>query len=578
MKNLFYFIIIIIISASIIYIDETFSPHKIFQIISPTEFFIDTNKNHIFDETEPIKIENIYFIQLDKNPQEFTTLSYSEKLFLNYKANQYTQYLLKNKFVSLNNNEILINNEKYTDLLLASGFFYTSNQESKTNVLNKLKEFNLDDYVLLNTKSKKYHKLSCPEGHKSKNFKIIKKEFLETNNKPCKACIDNIASQIEENLPENIPYNESLKKENIEVFFLDLNTSFKPSKTCTTQACKKLKSEIDNAQNTIDFAIYGINNQPEIFNAIINAYNRGIKIRWVCDFDKDDQSYYKDTLELKKIIKTFNTDEIYDNENRSAIMHNKFFIIDNKKVFTGSSNITSTDFTGFNANFALLIDSANLAEVFKQEFEQMYNGKFHTHKVKNQAQTIQLNPNTKITAFFSPQDKVLTKQIIPYIQKAEKYIYIPIFFITKKELITELTNAHNKGVEIKIINDATNATSPHSIHKQLRLNGIEVKTENYAGKMHSKTIIIDDKYSIIGSMNFSNNGEKRNDENMLIIEDKEITQFLKSSFLHLWNKIPNKYLTTDPRPESIESLGSCSDGIDNDFDGKIDSKDKGCFI
>ena len=109
------------------------------------------------------------------------------------------------------------------------------------------------------------------------------------------------------------------------------------------------------------------------------------------------------------------------------------------------------------------------------------------------------------------------------------------------------------------------------------LNGIEVKTENYAGKMHSKTIIIDDKYSIIGSMNFSNNGEKRNDENMLIIEDKEITQFLKSSFLHLWHKIPNKYLTIDPRPESLESFGSCSDGIDNDFDGKIDSKDKGAF-
>ena len=41
---------------------------------------------------------------------------------------------------------------------------------------------------------------------------------------------------------------------------------------------------------------------------------------------------------------------------------------------------------------------------------------------------------------------------------------------------------------------------------------IPVKVENYAGKVHSKSIIIDDKYIVAGSMNFSNSGENRNDE------------------------------------------------------------------
>ena len=39
--------------------------------------------------------------------------------------------------------------------------------------------------------------------------------------------------------------------------------------------------------------------------------------------------------------------------------------------------------------------------------------------------------------------------------------------------------------------------------KLLEEYGIAIKTENYAGKMHSKSMIVDDKYTIIGSMNFS---------------------------------------------------------------------------
>ena len=36
----------------------------------------------------------------------------------------------------------------------------------------------------------------------------------------------------------------------------------------------------------------------------------------------------------------------------------------------------------------------------------------------------------------------------------------------------------------------------HSLHQK-------VKTENLAGKLHSKSMIIDDLYTIVGSMNFS---------------------------------------------------------------------------
>lgn len=91
-----------------------------------------------------------------------------------------------------------------------------------------------------------------------------------------------------------------------------------------------------------------------------------------------------------------------------------------------------------------------------------------------------------------------------------------------------------------------------------------------------KSIIIDDKYFIAGSMNFSNSGENKNDENMVIVENPALAKKFKEYFLYIWQKIPDIYLKQNARAESPESIGSCNDGVDNDFDGLIDSADPAC--
>ena len=110
----------------------------------------------------------------------------------------------------------------------------------------------------------------------------------------------------------------------------------------------------------------------------------------------------------------------------------------------------------------------------------------------------------------------------------------------------------------------------------MRKAGILLKTENYAGKMHAKSMIIDNTYLITGSMNFSNSGVNKNDENTVIIKNKNITKAHKDFFLYLWTKIPNKYLKQNAKPESPDSLGSCTDGVDNNFNNKIDSQEEFC--
>lgn len=579
MKKILLFLAIILSIFTCFFYYESSSFCKIFKIESPLSIYIDKNQNFIFDEKKPFILKNIHYINYNSNyvnDEILRVLTPDQKFFLEYMANETANKILKNKFVYIHNSDLYINKNRYKTLLLNSNIFYENSTESKKKLLEYISNINLDDYVIYNTKSKKYHKFSCSFGKTSKNYKILTYKQLPKNAEIAKCCI--VQKELKPNI-NNLPLNKvklSYSNDNIKIFFLDLNTTFKPDNKCSTEACIELKNQINNAKQTIDFAIYGFNNQPEIYKALQSAKKRGIKIRWVSNYDKSENKYYPDIEKLKILLPDFNSNK-NENGSRYSIMHNKFFIFDNEKVFTGSANITSTDLSGFNANYSILITSKSAAEIYTQEFNQMYNGYFNISKKEYKTPIIDINKDTKIKILFSPQSLIIDNYIIELINNAKKYIYIPAFFITHKQILIALNEAKQRNVDIKVINDATNAQTKYTIHKKLRVNGIKVKTENYAGKMHMKSIIIDDKYSVIGSMNFTSSGNKRNDENLVIIENKEVAEYLKGTFLHIWNKIPIKYSTYDPRPESIESIGSCFDGIDNDFDNKIDGMDEGCF-
>ena len=183
---------------------------------------------------------------------------------------------------------------------------------------------------------------------------------------------------------------------NIKVFFIDGFEYQKPSSSCRTSACKALLNEINNAQKSIHFAIYGIENQPEIFNALLAAKKRGVVVKGVTDMTQDNTNIYADTKSFISQIQTVKTDYSIADENAkdfkekfaitSAIMHNKFFVFDCKKVWTGSANISGTGTGGYNTNTVVLINSPKVANLYVQELNQMYNLKFH--KLKTPVQNL----------------------------------------------------------------------------------------------------------------------------------------------------------------------------------------------
>lgn len=582
MKRFSIVLLIITFLTFLFYQTKKSADFQVLKVKSPNEIVVDINKNGVEDENETISFENIQSFSTkpsNKQSELAKTLKISQQdaLGLGFLAQNFAKETLDGQKVKIKDSKIIINDKNYETLVVDKGFAIKKSAPLSTQFQQNLKKVRKLKLIIFNNKSHKYHKLDCKYGLIAHNSQILPSFQLPKDAKACKFCLakyqkskefkKNNYKYYEDEIPDIKAPAAIFQKGSIKIFLTDLTKVLKPSNSCNTPVCKALINEINSAQSSIDFAIYGYTKIPALQQALENAQKRGVKIRFVYDLDGKGENIYPDTIYLTKIFSNNQPD------NAPSIMHYKFFIFDNKTVFTGSANISNTDMSGFNSNVVIIINSDKIANIYSQEFEQMYEGKFHKSKSK-----IADKKEGDFIVYFSPKDKSIT-HIIPLIDNAQKYIYIPAFLITHKSLTNSLINASKRGVTVKIILDATNTHSgSHSKIKELRAGGIPVKSENWAGKLHSKSIIIDDLYTIIGSMNFSKSGESINDENLIIIKNQDIAIFYKTFFQYLWKSIPDKWLKYNARAESPDSIGSCSDGIDNDFDGKTDKSDDSCHL
>ncbi len=562
----------------------------VMKVFSPTMAAVDLNGDRQIEGGEIVCVSGIktFSDNLSDFNEELAAkldVSYKDAISLAYMTKDYSNFLLSNKVVKFKaddvqensdclSGDILVNNKSYREKLLEEGYAYSDEFEYNSEKLNaRIEEAKNLHPVIMNRNSKKYHEIGCKFGKAAQDYSVLIINDLPENAIPCKWCHREEGPAIE----VKSVYPDRITDGTVKMYLTDMTTHLKVKNDCSSNVCQALLTEINNAKETIDIAAYGWVSVPEVDAALKNAVERGVKFRMVYDFSTRP-AYYPDTAKIAQYACESRNDLVAGNSRLTEyLMHNKFIVFDGKKVAAGSLNYSKTDFSEFNSNFVLFIDSSDVTKVYTDEFEQMLGGKFHTDKTKRAQYSNYKLGDTDLQVYFSPQDNIITDKVLGYVNNAKKYIYMPVFVITHKPLEAALLAAKERGVDVRLIVDATNVGAKKSSVRHLRELGIPVKVENYAGKLHSKSIIIDDEYILAGSMNFSRSGESRNDENMLIIKNSRLAVFYKDFFLYLWGKIPDIYLTGNPRAESIESIGSCFDGIDNDFDGKIDKADEGCF-
>lgn len=461
---------------------KTNETYHVIKVIDGDTVYVDFNKDGFPQKEEKVRLNGIDTFEIKPSPfldyqMKTLALSQEEALGLGYLGKEFAKKHLLNKYVHVK----YTGDRKFCDLgrhLMSIWYDNGKNYEqevlkaglgvvySDSNIAGELYQYeNIDkikknakkasslNLVLLNKKNGKYHKPTCEYGLMSSDVELIKKPFLKYHGAGC--CFENSVKNNHKYKIYNGKFKPDVKEGHVELYFLSPLKQKNPENSCKSNACKALLYNIDHSTKSIDFAIYGISEQDKIFEALIQAQKRGVQVRWVTDITEHNENIYTDTYKLMKFITNVKND--YDSAEsknipdytyklayQGAIMHNKFFIFDNKKVFTGSANISSTCLSGFNSNVAVVIDSKEVAAVYKQEFEQMYSGKFHTDKKEvSNNENIKIN-NMILSAYFSPANKITTSKIIPIIRKARHYIYVPAFYLTHYFISKELIEAKKR--------------------------------------------------------------------------------------------------------------------------------------
>src|SRR5574341_194146 len=120
-------------------------------------------------------------------------------------------------------------------------------------------------------------------------------------------------------------------------------------------------ASITAARRTVDAATYDFN-LPSMADALIEAQKRGLVVRLVTDTD---------TMPEEQVQRIVDSDIPVVDDGRSAIMHDKFVIVDGLVVWTGSWNFSQND-TYRNNNNLIGIVSPNIVANFQVVFNSMF--------------------------------------------------------------------------------------------------------------------------------------------------------------------------------------------------------------
>jgi phosphatidylserine/phosphatidylglycerophosphate/cardiolipin synthase-like enzyme len=301
------------------------------------------------------------------------------------------------------------------------------------------------------------------------------------------------------------------------VYFTDPVIPFDDVTTGGTE--EHLIELINSAQSSIDAAMFEFNLQ-NVADALIAAHNRGVTVRIVYDDEHTEEDPQMEELIDAGIPAT--PDE------RSAFMHNKFYVFDRQMVWTGSMNITVNGVYRNNNN-VIVIRSTKLAENYTVEFEEMFNGEFGPSSPSNTPNPVFTLDGVQIENYFAPEDDVITA-LINNVSQAQSTIHFMAFSFTDDALGQAIRERAEQGVEVAGIFEQRGAATEYSECGAMLNMRLDVRLDGNPRTFHHKVIIIDGSTVITGSFNFSENATESNDENVVIVHDPGVAGLYEQEF------------------------------------------------
>lgn len=284
-----------------------------------------------------------------------------------------------------------------------------------------------------------------------------------------------------------------------------------------------LAAYIDATERTLDVAAFELDNRV-ITDALVRAARRGVRVRLVTETNYMEESGVR-------ALRTAGV-PVVDDKRESALMHHKFMVFDGNAVWTGSMNFTE-NCAYRNNNNGVYIPDARLAENYATKFTWMFDQrKFggapsKTDRIPNPVVT--LADGTRVENYFSTHDRPAAR-VIEAIRTARKSIHFIAFSYTHDGIAQAMLERAGAGVEVSGVFEKTQTAAGHSEYFKLRDARLPVFLDGNPRNMHHKAIVIDGEVVVFGSFNFSESADRSNDENVLIVYNRDVAGMFEEEF------------------------------------------------
>lgn len=333
-----------------------------------------------------------------------------------------------------------------------------------------------------------------------------------------------VVSETPDPIPNPVPQLATGSDIGIEVYFTYPENDYIANTEDSIE--NQLIKKIDGAQSTLHGAFFEFNLQT-VADALIRAHQRGVQVQLVYDDENTDED-----PQMKQMIK-FGIEAVPDE--RSAFMHNKFLVVDNECVWTGSFNITINAAYKNNEN-AIYLCSPEIVENYQTEFAEMFAGQFGPTSPANTPHEQFYIDGILVENYFGPEDDVVEK-IISTVSSSQNTVHFMALSFTDESLANTMIRLISNGVTVAGVFEARGVGTVSSQCSKLFKKGANIRLDgNGSSTMHHKVIIVDSKIVVVGSFNYSDNANTSNDENLLIIHSPKVALEYEQEFQKLFSQ------------------------------------------
>jgi cardiolipin synthase len=265
--------------------------------------------------------------------------------------------------------------------------------------------------------------------------------------------------------------------------------------------------------------------------ALLKKASEGVKIRLLIDaYWSVNKEYFKELIEqgaevrfcreFKYVLRI-----VSKNHERN---HRKLLIIDKDITYIGSANITALCLTW--RELVLRLQGKELNMLFAKAF--MGNWRTSANFSPKKIKTIACKSFKIIRDIPSRIKKPTYNRYIRLINKAQKEIQIETpYLVPSFRIIKALSRAVKRGVDVKLIIPRETDVKVHDILRDTYLGMIHkrgIQIFYYTpGMLHSKLLIIDNTFFLLGSSNLDYRSFLHQYEINLLGEDKGVIKALK---------------------------------------------------